>query len=236
MRYLAVIGDKFLLHLVAAIRKFDGKADITLVATDREVLVDPTNSVADHVLEGVESLSRINLKSIDVVVVHLESISNPCELGRELKRSGIPIIVAATTSSGEIRDFRGCGYNFLIPIGRFIESAVGSIVGLDTWVELPTRTFASINLKTYRVFRRARLGVTLKDIASEVRDTRGLTAIYDKDGNYVTSSDYVLTEGDLIVAAAPTERDVVVVVERLNKLFMLAERVYTALESRRPPG
>ncbi|MEM2308842.1 MAG: hypothetical protein QW266_07970 [Sulfolobales archaeon] len=237
MRYLIVVGDKLALLLVNAVLKYDSKAHITVLATNKETAELATSLGVDQVLEGVESLSnKIDLKLVDVAIVQLESTGNSCELGRDLKRSGIPLVVAYTATTGEARSYLDCGFSLLIHVGQFVESAVGSIIGLDTWVEIPTRSFANISIKAYRVFRRARLGISLQDVVSEVSNVRGLVALYDKDGDYVTSSDYLITEGDLLVVASPTDRDLLSAVERINKLFMLAERVYTALESRRPPG
>lgn len=237
MRYLIVAGGRLALLSAAAVRKYDSKAHITLVTTSREVSDLARSLSVDQVVEGIDSLrERAELKLIDAAIVELESVDNYCELGRHLKRHGVPLLVALSTSAEGPADYRNCGYSFLIPVGRFIETAVGSIIGLDVWVDVPTHTFANINIKTYRVFRRARLGISLRDITNEVGGTRGLVALYDKEGHHVTSGDYLIAEGDLIAVAAPTDRDVVAVMERLNKLFMLAERVYTALESRRPPG
>ncbi|MEM4927591.1 MAG: hypothetical protein QXP08_04165 [Sulfolobales archaeon] len=237
MRYLVIVGDKLALLLVNAVLKFDSKAHITILATSKEVVEQASSLNVDQVLEGVESLSsKIDLKLVDVAIVQLESTSNSCELGRNLKRSGVPLVIAFTATAEASRVYADCGFSFLIHVGQFIESALGSIIGLDTWVEIPIRSFANLSVKAYRVFRRARLGISLRDITSEVSSVRGLVALYDKDGSYITSSDYLIAEGDLIVVASPTDRDLQSAVERLNKLFMLAERVYTALESRRPPG
>lgn len=237
MRYIVVVGDRFALLLVTAIRKYDSRAHITLVTPSKEVAEFATSLGVDGVLEGVEPLgNKIDLKLVDVAIIQLESINNPCELGRELKHSGVPLVVAFTAGTEGMRDYKECGFSFLINVKHFIESAVGSIVGLDTWVEIPTQSFVNIGVKAYRVFRRARLGISLRDIVSEVESTRGLVALYDRDGHHITSRDYVVSEGDLIVVAALTNRDLTSVVEKLNKLFMLAERVYTALEPRRPPG
>ncbi len=232
VRYLLVVGNGLALHLVRAVRKHDSRAHVTLVPTTREALELSASSGADSVLE---SLERLDPKSIDVAVVQLESAGDYCELGRELKRGGVPLVVAFTVS-GDPGDYGACGFDVAIPVGLLIESAVGSIVGFDSWVRVPTHEFAGVSLEVCRVFRRARLGVTLRDVLSEVSGVRGLVALYDKHGSYVTSGDYVLSEGDLVAVAAPTERDLVRAVERLNKLFSLAERVYAALESRRPPG
>ncbi len=235
MKYLVVAGDRLVLQLVKAIRKYDSRAHITLLLTTEEALGASASSGSERVLKGLESLGEVDLRSTDVAVVQLESTSGYCELGRELKRAGVPLVMAFTVSE-RAENYRACGFDVLIPVGSFIESAVGSVIGFDSWVRIPTREFAGMSLEVYRVFRRARLGITLRDILVEVGSARGTVALYDKHGSYVTSGDYVLSEGDLVVVAAPTGRDLARTVERLNKLFTLAERVYAALESRRPSG
>jgi len=45
-----------------------------------------------------------------------------------------------------------------------------------------------------------------------------------------------LEEGSLIVVVAPTEKALSTCIDRLNKLFTLAERVYASLEARKPFG
>lgn len=235
MRYLVIAGDRLGLHLVGVIRRYDVRAHVTLVAATREALELSASTGAGEVLEGLESLSRVDPKSIDVAVVQLEYAGDYCELGRELKRGGIPLVVALAVLEHP-RDYRACGFDYLIPVGPLVESAVGSLLGLDSWVRVPVRELAGLSLAVYRVFRRARLGITLRDILDEVGGLRGLVALYDKHGSYVMSPGYVLSEGDLIAVAAPTEVDLGRAVERLGKLFTLAERVYTALEARRPPG
>lgn len=232
-----VASDRLALLSVKAVRKYDGRAHVTLVAPSREALEHARSLGADQVVEGVESIpQKVNLKLIDVAIVELGSVGDYCELGRELKRHGVPLMVAMSTGAEDPGDYRSCGYSFLIPVGRLVETAVGSIIGLDVWVDIPTSAFANVRVQTYRVFRRARLGLTLRDIVAGLGDARGLVALYDRDGHHITSGDYLITEGDLIAVAAPTDRELSSVVERLNKLFMLAERVYTALESKRPPG
>ncbi|MCX8185076.1 MAG: hypothetical protein RMI56_03330 [Sulfolobales archaeon] len=236
MRYLVIAEDRSISMLVKAIRKYDSRAYVKLVALSKDLLNPQIDSLASEVSEGVETLEKVDLRYIDVAIVNVESQSTLCELGRELKKGGVPLTIAYVLYTSDFRDYRNCGYDFLISISSLVEGALGAIIGLDTWVEIPIHTFADINLAVCRVFRKARLGISLHDLASEVSGARGLIALYDREHHYVASSEYTLTEGDLLVVAAPTEKDSISMVEKLSKVFMLAERVYTALESRRPPG
>ncbi|MCS7099255.1 MAG: hypothetical protein RMH84_00085 [Sulfolobales archaeon] len=236
MRYLVIAEDRSISVLIGAVRKYDSRAYVVLVALSRDLLNPQVTSLVSEFSESAESLNKVDLKLIDVAVVNSESRDRLCELGRELRRSGVPLTIAYTLYVGDFRDYRNCGFDFLVSVSSLVDGAVGAIVGLDRWVEIPVSMFADVSIAVHRVFRRARLGVSLRDLTSEVTGTRGLVALYDKEHHYVTSGSYALTEGDLLVVAAPTERDSQVVIEKLNKLFMLAERVYTALESRRPPG
>jgi len=146
------------------------------------------------------------------------------------------MVVGLTLSTGVALSRRDCGFDSAVPVGLYVRSSLGSLLGFDTWVEVPIEGFANAYVRAYRVFRRARLGITLQELVEATRDCGGILFTYDRGGTYVTSPTRKLEEGDLLVVVAPTERSAVTCVERVNKLFILAERVYTALESRRPPG
>jgi len=138
------------------------------------------------------------------------------------------MVVGLTLSTGVALGRGNCGFDSVVSVGLYVESALGSLVGFDIWVEVPIREFANAYVRAYRVLRRARLGITLQELEEATRNCGGALFAYDRGGTYVTSPTRKLEEGDLLVVVAP--------VERVNKLFTLAERVYTALESRRPPG
>ncbi len=234
MRYLVIV-DKFAASTLKAIKKHDLNASITVVALNKEVAEEAKSFDATEVLEGLGSLDSVDYKLVDVATVWLESAERSCEVGKELKKRGVPLLIAVSLDIDDFRNYRECGFNFLVPAALLIEGALGSILGFDTWVTIPVHTFINMHVRVYRVFRRARLGISLQELINGVGG-RSFIAVFDREGYYVSSRDYKLTEGDLIVVAAPTEEEAHRAVERLNKLFMLAERVYSALESRRPPG
>lgn len=234
MRYL-VVADRFVANALKAIRKYDLNASITVIALNKEAAEEARSFGATEVLEGLESLDLVDYKLVDVATVWLESAERSCEVGKELKKRGVPLLVAVSLDIDGFRNYRECGFNFLVPAALLIEGALGSILGFDTWITIPVHTFINMHVRVYRVFRRARLGISLRELINEVGG-RSFIAVFDREGYYVSSGDYKLTEGDLIVVAAPTEEEASRAVDRVNKLFILAERVYTALESRRPPG
>jgi len=234
MRYL-VVADRFAENALKAIKKYDPNASISVVALSKEVAEEARASGVSEVLEGLDGLSSVDYGRVDVAVVWLGSAERSCEVGKELKKRGVPLLVAISSDSDGFRGYRECGFNFLIPVTLLVEEALGSIVGFDTWVTIPVHTFINMHVRVYRVFKRARLGISLQELVNGVGG-RAFVAVFDRDGYNVSSGEYKLSEGDLIVVAAPTEDDVFSAVERLNKLFILAERVYSALESRRPPG
>jgi len=221
---------------VESIRRYDTGSSISLVALDESAAEEGRSTGLSEVLVGRESLSSTDLRRVDIALVWACSDEETCELGKQLRSAGIPMVVGLTLSTGVALERGNCWFDSVVPVGLYVESALGSLVGFDTWVEVPIKGFANTYVKTYRVFRRARLGVTIQELEEATRGCGGSLFTYDRSGTYVTSSTRRLEEGDLLVVAAPTERSAATCVERINKLFTLAERVYTALESRRPPG
>ncbi len=187
-------------------------------------------------LVGRESLNSTDLRRVDVALIWACSDEETCELGKQLRSAGVPMVVGLTLSTGVALGKGNCGFDSVVPVGLYVEGALGSLVGFDTWVGVPIEGFVNTYVRVYRVFRRARLGITLQELEEATRGCGGALFTYDRSGTYVTSSTRRLEEGDLLVLVAPTERSAVACVEKVNKLFTLAERVYTALESRRPPG
>jgi len=97
------------------------------------------------------------------------------------------------------------------------------------------------NLQTYTSKRIEYIGehgfgITLQEILEASRECSGSIYVYDKTGGYVTTPTYRLEEGSLIIVVAPTEKALSTCIDRLNKLFTLAERVYASLEARKPFG
>ncbi len=219
-----------------SVRRYDTGSSIALVALDEGAAEEGRSIGLSEVLVGRESLSSTDLRRVDVALVWACSDEETCELGRQLRSAGVPMVVGLTLSTGAALGRGNCGFDSVVSVGLYVESALGSLVGFDTWVEVPIRGFANAYVRAYRVLRRARLGITLQELEEATRDCGGTLFTYDRGGTYVTSPTRRLEEGDLLVVVAPAERSAVTCVERVNKLFTLAERVYTALESRRPPG
>jgi hypothetical protein len=222
--------------VVESVRRYDAGSSITLVALDEAAAEEGRSLGLSNLLIGRDSLGTAGLGGVDVALVWACSDAETCELGRQLRSAGVPMVVGLSASTGEALSRGGCGFDAVVAAGLYVESALGSLVGFDTWVDIPIGGFANAYARVYRVFRRARLGITLQELADATRGCGGALFVYDRYGAYVTSPTRRLEEGDLLVVVAPTERSAVACVERVNRLFTLAERVYTALESRRPPG
>lgn len=235
MRYLLVTCSERASLLVKTIRKYDDKSIITLVKLDQDEKQREIDLGVDEVLTGRKALENIDYKKIDVALVWACTDSETCELSRRFRQAGVPLIIGFTESSG-VSNSRECGFNALIPVNNYIECSIGTLLGFDAWIEIPVKEFANIHVKAYRIYRRARLGITLEEILDATRDCSGIIYVYDKTGGYVTTPTYRLEEGSLIVVVAPTEKALSTCIDRLNKLFTLAERVYASLEARKPFG
>jgi len=233
LRYLIVTCSKQINLLIEAIRKHDEKSIITLVSFVQ--VEKPSELGVDEVLTGRESLRNIDYRKIDVAVVWDCIDSEAYELGKQFRLAGIPMIIGFTESL-ETRISRECGFDAVISFKHYIDCSIGTLLGFDTWIEIPVKEFINTHIKAYRVYKRARLGITLEEILDATRDCSGIIYVYDKTGKYTTTLTYRLEEGSLIVVVAPTEKALSTCIDRLNKLFTLAERAYASLEARRPFG
>jgi hypothetical protein len=100
--------------VVESVRRYDAGSSITLVALDEAAAEEGRSLGLSNLLIGRDSLGTADLGRVDVALVWACSDAETCELGRQLRSAGVPMVVGLSASTGEALSRGGCGFDAVV--------------------------------------------------------------------------------------------------------------------------
>ena len=210
MKYIVIGSSHWARFIIEELKKIDKEAEIIIVAKSVEIAetlakTHNVNFVHGHgTLLDEELYEKAGARDATAIIISTESDSLNLRLAELLReRYETPMLICLVNNPLNAEDAIRYGCNHLLDPTTVVVDKIRALLSKDKWVKTYIPLYFGLEIYIYRVFERARLGVTLGMLRSALSDLDVKLIVSNVMLGHIDKSDYKLREGDLIVIITP---------------------------------